>query len=66
MNEDDFWNFNNALFPKGRDHLEIYRWKDNFCEEFFEAGKEYWGTGMQSVYDSKLDRFVIIGASDTD
>lgn len=46
MNEDDFWNFNNALFPKGRDHLEIYRWKDNFCEEFFEAGKEYWGTGM--------------------
>ena len=58
--------FNDALFPNGRTNLEIYRWKDYFCDEFFEAGKELWGTGLWSVYDCSVDRFVVIGASDTD
>lgn len=63
---EDFESFNDALFPNGRDHLEIYRWKDNFCDDYFKWGKEWWGTGLWSVYDKTLGRFIIIGASQTD
>ena len=63
---DDFEFFNNVLFPNGRGFLDIYRWKDNFCDKYFLPGKEWWGTGLWSVYDKTLDRFVIIGASQTD
>lgn len=62
----DFESFNDALFPNGRDNLEICRWKDNFCDKYFLPGKEWWGTGLWSVYDKTMDRFAVIGASQTD
>lgn len=60
----DFIEFNEALFPN-KSHCEVYRWNDEFSN-YFDAGKEWWGTGLWSVYDY-LDRtMVIIGASLTD
>ena len=35
------------------------------CDEEY-VGKEWWGTGLWSVYDSKENVFIIIGASLTD
>ena len=65
-NLDDFHKINNILFPaQFRNDLEIYRWNDDFSN-YFDAGKEWWGTGLWSIYDKWMHRFVIIGASTTD
>lgn len=60
----DFLEFNDILFPD-RDNIEIYRWNDDFSS-YFDDGKEWWGTGLWSIYDIKTGVFVIIGASFTD
>ena len=60
----DFTEFNEALFPN-KNHCEVYRWNDEFSN-YFDAGKEGWGTGLWSVYDSLERTMVIIGASLTD
>lgn len=60
----DFISFNNTLFPN-KDDTEVYRWNDDFSN-YFDDGKEWWGTGLWSVYDKKTEIIVIIGASLTD
>ncbi len=64
--KEDFQKINHALFPvQFRCDLEIYSWNDDFSN-YFEDGKEWWGTALWSVYDKWMNRFVIIGASLTD
>lgn len=60
----DFIDFNALLFPNV-DDCEVYRWNDDFSD-YFEAGKEWWGTGLWSIYDHITGLIVIIGASLTD
>ncbi len=60
----DFIKFNDVLFPFKED-TEVYRWNDDFSD-YFDDGKEWWGTGLWSAYDKKTGIFVIIGASQTD
>ncbi len=60
----DFAAFNDVLFPN-REDMEIYRWNDGFSD-YFDVGKEWWGTGLWSAYDKKADIMVVIGASLTD
>ena len=60
----DFVKFNDVLFPF-KENTEVYRWNDDFSN-YFEDGKEWWGTGLWSAYDKTTGIFVIIGASQTD
>lgn len=60
----DFVKFNDVLFPFKKS-TEIYRWKDNFSD-YFDDGKEWWGTGLWSSYDKTIKTFVVIGASLSD
>lgn len=62
---EDFRKINQMLFPVSQDDLEIYSWNDDFSD-YFDDGKEWWGTAMWSVYDRNMGRFVVIGASLTD
>lgn len=64
--KEDFRKINHILFPiLDRSYLEIYSWNDNFSN-YFDDGKEWWGTALWSIYDKWMNRFVIIGASLTD
>lgn len=60
----DFIEFNALLFPN-RDDCDAYSWNDEFSN-YFDAGKEWWGTGLWSIYDHITGLMVIIGASLTD
>lgn len=60
----DFIEFNKNLLPDA-ENAEIYRWNDDFSD-YFDAGKEWWGTGLWSVFDKTSDTVVVIGASLTD
>jgi hypothetical protein len=62
---EDFIKINNILFPKGKDHLEIYDWNVEWSN-YFDDGLEWWGAAAISIYDKELDRYVIILASSTD
>ena len=59
----DFIEFNNCLFHN--ENVEVYRWNDDFSN-YFDAGKEWWGTGLWTAFDVENKLFVIIGASLTD
>ena len=59
----DFEKLNTLLFS-GMD-LEVWQW-DNGFSNYFDEGKEWWGTGFWTVYDRKQDCFIVIGASATD
>ena len=61
----DFVRVNAALFPNGTDGLDVYRWSTDWSE-YFDEGREWWGTLCLTVYDKTLDRFVVIMASATD
>lgn len=61
---DDFKKLNYVLFPF-LDSLEIYQWNDDFSN-YFDDGKEWWGTGCWSAYDKITNIFVVIGASLSD
>lgn len=60
----DFIEFNKTLFSDTSD-IEVYRWNDDFSD-YFDAGKEWWGTGLWTVFDKTSDTMVVIGASLTD
>ena len=60
----DFIEFNDILFPN-KQEVEVYRWNDDFSS-YFNDGKEWWGTGLWSVYDKSAEIMIIIGASTTD
>ncbi len=55
----------NETFFSAPEHLEVFRWEDNFSS-YFDAGHEWWGAALWSIYDREKIRFVIIGASATD
>ncbi len=61
----DFVRVNAALFPNGTDALEVCEWTTDWSE-YFDDGREWWGTLCLTVYDKSLDRFVVIMASATD
>ncbi|MDO4719906.1 MAG: hypothetical protein Q4A78_04515 [Peptostreptococcaceae bacterium] len=61
----DWEKINGVLFPYGREELEIYRWKEDFSD-YFRAGREWWGAAMWSIWDPRMGRYVVIGASSTD
>lgn len=61
----DFARFNADLFPKGTDQLEVYEWTTDWSD-YFDDGREWWGTLCLTVYDKSLSRFVVIMASATD
>ncbi len=61
----DFEYINSILFPKGYDDLEIFEWSTDWSN-YFDDGLEWWGARCISIYDKKMHRFVVIGASATD
>ena len=61
----DFVRINAALFPEGTDRLEVYEWTTDWSD-YFDEGHEWWGALCLTVYDKRLDRFVVILASATD
>lgn len=61
----DFDRANAALFPNGTEGLEVYEWTTDWSD-YFDDGREWWGTLCLTVYDPTLDRFVVIMASATD
>ena len=61
----DFDRVNAALFPSGTDVLEVFEWTTDWSE-YFDEGREWWGTLCLTVYDKALDRFIVILASATD
>lgn len=60
----DFVAFHDMLIPS-REDVDVYRWNDDFSN-YFDAGKEWWGTGLWTVYDKKERVMIVIGASLTD
>ncbi len=62
---DDFHKVNSVLFPKGSEELEAYEWTTDWSN-YFEDGHEWWGAACWSVYDRRMDRYVVIMASTTD
>lgn len=63
--EADFARITAALFPFGTQGLEIYEWSTDWSD-YFDDGHEWWGALCLTIYDSSLDRFVVILASSTD
>ena len=61
----DFARINAALFPNGTAALEVYEWNTDWSD-YFDEGREWWGTLCLTVYDKTTDRFVVIMASATD
>ena len=62
---DEFRRVNSVLFPEGTEELEVYEWTTDWSN-YFEAGHEWWGTACWSVYDRRLNRYVVIMAETTD
>ena len=62
---DDFRKVNSALFPKGTDELEVFEWTTDWSE-YFDDGREWWGTACWSAYDKRMNRYVVIMAATTD
>ena len=63
--EKDLDRVNSTLFPNGTDHLEVYKWSTDWSQ-YFDDGREWWGTLCLTVYDKSLGRFAVILASATD
>ena len=64
-NIDDFKAINMAVFPEGTDELEVFEWTTDWSN-YFNAGHEWWGANCWSIYDRRMNRYVVILASDTD
>tara|TARA_B100001063_G_scaffold246993_1_gene289188 strand:+ start:6360 stop:7022 length:663 start_codon:yes stop_codon:yes gene_type:complete len=45
--------------------IEIFKWSTD-CSNYFDDGKEFWGTLFCTVYNPKKDYYIGITASDTD
>lgn len=63
--DEDFETLNAALFPKGREALEVFQWSTSWSD-YFDEGHEWWGALCLTVYDRETDRFIVILASATD
>ncbi|MBQ9359281.1 MAG: hypothetical protein IJT95_07035, partial [Abditibacteriota bacterium] len=63
--ERDFDRVNAALFPRGISGLTAYEWTTDWSD-YFDDGREWWGTLCLTVHDSLTDRFAVILASATD
>ena len=61
----DFDRVNAVLFPGGTAGLTVYEWTTGWSD-YFDDGREWWGTLCLTVYDSRTDRFAVIMASATD
>lgn len=62
---DDFRKVNSVLFPAGTDALEVYEWTTDWSD-YFDDGHEWWGAACWSVYDKRMNRYVVILAEATD
>ena len=62
---DDFRKVNLCLFPNGTDELEVYEWTTDWSD-YFDDGHEWWGTACWSVFDKRMNRYIVIMASATD
>ena len=62
---DEFRRVNSVLFPQGTDGLEVYEWTTDWSS-YFDDGREWWGTACWSVYDQRMNRYIVIMASATD
>ena len=56
---------NSVMFPKGTEELEVYEWTTDWSN-YFDDGREWWGTACWSVYDRRMNRYAVIMASATD
>lgn len=59
------WERLNSLLFSSPGNLEIYKWTDNWSN-YFDDGKEWWGTFFWTVYDRGHGYFVAVAASSTD
>ena len=48
-----------------KEDLIIYSWSDDWSN-FFDAGKEWWGTYYLTVYNRQSNTIIVLGASETD
>ena len=55
---------NKYLSPFNDENLEIYSWNDDWSN-YFDSGKEYWGTFFWTIYNKEKEIFIAIGASTT-
>lgn len=62
---EDFEIVNRTLFPKGTDELEVYEWSTDWSN-YFEEGREWWGTICYSIFDKRMNRYTVLMASATD
>ncbi len=60
-----FRKVNAVLFPKGTEGLVVLEWSTDWSD-YFDDGREWWGTACYSAYDPGLDRIAVIMASSTD
>ena len=62
---EDFNKVNEALFPKGTKKLDIYEWTTDWSD-LFDAGHEWYGACCWSIYDKRMNRYVVMLVSATD
>ena len=62
---EDFNRVNSILFPEGTGGLEVYEWTTDWSD-YFDDGHEWWGTACWSVFDKRMNRYIVIMASTTD
>ena len=62
---EDFKKVNEVLFPNGTGALDIYEWTTDWSD-LFDAGHEWYGACCWSVYDKRMDRYVVMLVSATD
>ena len=62
---EDFKKVNEVLFPNGTDALAIYEWTTDWSD-YFDDGHEWYGACCWSVYDKRMNRYVVMLVSATD
>lgn len=53
------------LSEYNEEDLIIYSWSDDWSN-FFDAGKEWWGTYYYTVYNKQNNTIIVLGASESD
>lgn len=62
----EFNEINYLIFsPINDKNLKIYKWPDNWSN-YFDAGKEWWGTFFWTIYNKEKNIFIVLGGSTTD
>jgi hypothetical protein len=57
---------NHLIFsPMNDENLEILQWPDDWSN-YFDAGKEWWGTFFWTIYNKAKNIFMVLGGSTTD